>query len=185
MLIEHHREKLLNLIGFFYKNTNACGKTKLFKLLFYADFRHFQETGRPITNLQYFVWPNGPVPVELYEEMDHPKEDFQASFTITKLHDDKINTIPKKSFRFNPKWFSDKELKIVDEVALIFKHSTAKQMTMASHFPDDPWDRAKSQFGMQKLIPYDFAFTSHPSSLPLEEYRERLADERFIREMLE
>ena len=32
MLIDHTREKLLNLIAYFVKNTQKCGKTKLFKL---------------------------------------------------------------------------------------------------------------------------------------------------------
>jgi uncharacterized phage-associated protein len=73
MIIDHSREKLLNLIAYFVKHTKNCKKTKLFKLLYYADFRHFKETGRSITGLKYFAWQWGPVPKELYAEMEHPK----------------------------------------------------------------------------------------------------------------
>ncbi len=56
MLIEHDRAKLLNSIIYFLSNTKSCGKTKLFKLLYYLDFMHFRETGRSVTNLDYYAW---------------------------------------------------------------------------------------------------------------------------------
>ena len=184
MLIEHSREKLLNLVGYFAKHTRKCGKTKLFKLLFYTDFRHFQETGRPITGLFYFVWPNGPVPVELFEEFKHPKDDFHSAFAITKFTDnDRLNVLPKKSFKFHAEYFSPRELQIMEEVAYTFKNTTAKQMVLATHFPEDPWERAKHQFGMQRQIPYEFSFSASPSSLPKEIYQERLADEHEAQEL--
>ena len=46
MLIEHNREKLINSIIYFISNTKYCGKTKLFKLLYYLDFMHFIGTKR-------------------------------------------------------------------------------------------------------------------------------------------
>ena len=45
MPIYHHREKLLNAIVYFANHTKSCGKTKLYKLLYYLDFTHFKETG--------------------------------------------------------------------------------------------------------------------------------------------
>lgn len=54
-------DKLLNLIKFFtYKN--PVYKSKLMKLLFYADFKSFQKTNYSITGLKYAHLPYGPVP---------------------------------------------------------------------------------------------------------------------------
>ena len=46
MIITHHREKLINAIIYFANNTKRCGKTKLLKLLYFLDFRHFKQTGK-------------------------------------------------------------------------------------------------------------------------------------------
>ena len=59
MLIDHHREKLINAIIFFLQNTKYCGKTKLFKLLYLLDFMHFRATGRSVTGMKYYAWGHG------------------------------------------------------------------------------------------------------------------------------
>ena len=43
MLINHEREKLINAIIYFAKNTRFLGKTKLCKLLYFLDFEHLLE----------------------------------------------------------------------------------------------------------------------------------------------
>jgi len=45
VLIDHDREKLLNAVVYFVKETKHCGVTKLVKLLYYLDFFHFKEAG--------------------------------------------------------------------------------------------------------------------------------------------
>lgn len=52
--------KLYNLILFFCKS--GVLKTKLNKLLFYADFKHFKEYAVPITGARYAHIPFGPAP---------------------------------------------------------------------------------------------------------------------------
>lgn len=52
--------KCVNIILFFCKG--AIFKTKLNKLMFYADFKHFKEYKKSITGLQYEHLPYGPVP---------------------------------------------------------------------------------------------------------------------------
>ena len=66
MIITHHREKLINAIIYFAKNTTYCGKTKLLKLLYFLDFYQFKQTGKSVTGLDYFAWKMGPVPKELF-----------------------------------------------------------------------------------------------------------------------
>jgi len=43
-------------------NNGLLGKTKLFKLLYYADFDHFERYGKPITGETYLRYEHGPFP---------------------------------------------------------------------------------------------------------------------------
>ena len=54
-------EKLVHVFKFFCCD-NKVFKTKLNKLLFYADFMHFREYGASITGIRYAHAPYGPVP---------------------------------------------------------------------------------------------------------------------------
>ncbi|KAB2896320.1 MAG: SocA family protein, partial [Kofleriaceae bacterium] len=67
------REKLLHAIIFFTKETRACHKLKLFKLLYFLDFQIYRETGKSVTGLGYFARPMGPVPRDLDDEFSAPR----------------------------------------------------------------------------------------------------------------
>ena len=43
------KEKRINAIRYFCKNTKDLTETKLYKLLYFLDFLHFKEVGRPVT----------------------------------------------------------------------------------------------------------------------------------------
>lgn len=79
MLITHEREKMIQAIIYFAQNTHYCGKTKLFKLLYFLDFEHYKITGRSVTGLKYSAWKMGSVPTALYEELDLPDPDFASA----------------------------------------------------------------------------------------------------------
>ena len=53
MFVSRDREKLLNAIIYFLRETKHCHTLKLFKLLNFADFEHFRQKGRTITGLEY------------------------------------------------------------------------------------------------------------------------------------
>ena len=85
MLVTREREKLINAIIYFVNNTKTCGLVKLFKLLSFLDFEHFRQTGRSVTGLDYFAWPWGPVPRDLFFEIKgQPKEDLARAVTFGK-----------------------------------------------------------------------------------------------------
>ena len=79
-----YREKLLNAILFFCKNTQKQSKVKIFKLLYFLDFQHFKETGRSVTNLDYQALDFGPVPEDFYREIkdDEVPDDFSESLAL-------------------------------------------------------------------------------------------------------
>jgi putative zinc finger/helix-turn-helix YgiT family protein len=55
-------EKLGAMVAFFASNATELFKTKLLKLLWYADFLHFKRHGVSISGLRYVHLPYGPVP---------------------------------------------------------------------------------------------------------------------------
>ena len=79
MFVTHKREKLINAIIYFVRNTKHCHKLKLFKLLSFLDFEHYRQTGRSVTGLHYDAWPKGPVPSHLDEELEKPGSDLATA----------------------------------------------------------------------------------------------------------
>ncbi len=129
-LITHEHEKLRHAIAYFVKYTKQLGVTKLMKLLYYLDFWHYQETGRSVTGRRYYAWPFGPVPVDVWEEIkgkaDHGLE---LNSTLIQLpQDDNEETILPKSLKSNIKFnkdvFTDREFRILEKVAVIFRDCT-------------------------------------------------------------
>jgi uncharacterized phage-associated protein len=182
MLIDHSREKLLNLIAYFVKNTKKCQKTKLFKLLYFADFRHFKETGRSITGLKYYAWEKGPVPTALFEEMKQPKQDFMDSFTVVPAEDIGIDIIVKKPA--NMKHFTKREMKIIEDTAFIFKEAFAKDMVECTHLPNEPWSTTLKNKGKSAEIDYVLALDNTKESISQKEYEQREADFEEVKKAL-
>jgi uncharacterized phage-associated protein len=58
-------EELVLFLAGELKDQGAAGATKLNKLLFYCDFVHVREHGRPITGAEYQRLPQGPAPRRL------------------------------------------------------------------------------------------------------------------------
>ena len=75
------REKIDNAIRYFCRHTKHLTETKLYKLLYFLDFLHFKEVGRPVTDLDYFAWDFGPVLAKLFfeiKEKQAPKDILQC-----------------------------------------------------------------------------------------------------------
>jgi len=169
---DHKQDKLYNLITYFVKNTERCYKTKLFKLLYHADFEHFKQVGQSITGLRYFAWPKGPVPIELENEIKKPSREFLEYFTVRGAEDG-IRVVPKKPFSRD--FITDREFEIIEKISFIFKEAITDAMIESTHMRKHPWDVTKKTKGMSKEIDYTLIFeTDHPDLLSKEEYQERL-----------
>jgi len=186
MLIDHNRDKLFALIFHFTKHTKYCNKTKLFKLLYHVDFWHCKQTGKPITNMTYETWEKGPVPRELWRELKFPSEDFKKAFATWKDEgSEKLNVKVRPNFKPKNEFFTPREVEIIRRVTEIYKNEKSDVMWKSTHLPNDPWDRARTDFGMKREIPYDYSLDSSPESLTREQYNERLADHLETRDALE
>jgi uncharacterized phage-associated protein len=159
MLITHEREKMINAIIFFANNTRYFGKIKLCKLLFFLDFEHFKETGRSVTGMDYFAWKMGPVPVELYEEIDAPEPDLAECVEFTeKPTRQGPMLVVKPLIEFNDSYFSKRELRILRQLANEFYDTKAEDIIEATHLENKPWHQVYVQEGKRKsCIPYDLA----------------------------
>ena len=161
----------------FSKHTKYCGKTKLFKLLYYLDFVHFKETGRSVTGRDYFAWQFGPAPSSLFEEMKNPPDDLKSAINILSRDLDNFQAFhPRKPF--DKKHFTKRELRILEQIAFIFKEADAKDMVDASHLPNEPWDKTIRSKGKFAKIDYMLALDKTETSLSQEEVEERLHDKK-------
>lgn len=183
MLVEHSREKLINSIIYFLNNTKNCGQTKLFKLLYYLDFMHFRETGRPVTGLDYYAWDFGPVPKNLFNEMENPATDLKESIFIpVKAEKDYKSFVEiKAKKKVDDKYFTKRELRILEKVAFVFKDANAEDIIEASHLPNHPWDKTIKTKGEKAKIDYTLALDNTEGSLSIEEVTERIKDKEEIK----
>lgn len=159
MHVDHQREKFVQTVVFFAKSVRKLGKTKLFKLLYFSDFMHYRDTGRSMTGLDYFAWKMGPVPVEFFEEIAHPKPDLAAcvEFRETPVASGKMLAVTAKS-AFDPQFFSKRELRILEQLAREFRDATAEEMVEKTHLENSPWHQVWNVEGRhQASIGYDLA----------------------------
>jgi len=141
--------KLFNVILFFCKDKPL--KTKLNKLLFYADFKHFKEYTVSITGARYFHLQYGPVP---------DKYDF---FTAELLREERLEAVEVMFKEYSGtsyfsltdskvSIFSDTELKILTEVNLYFKDFNSRAIKDFSHK-----ESAYSSTNSGDMISYQYA----------------------------
>ena len=157
-------QKILNGIKYFIIKTKNVGRTKLFKLLYFWDFIHFKRYGISITGYDYYTFPFGPVPKKLYNQIicESLPQSFEENLKVIEdrsedEHDDfKQFKFILKNKKIDYEYFSPNELKVLEEVAFIFKNATAKEMTEITHLPNTPWSKTKEK-GMGKVIDYFLA----------------------------
>ena len=159
MLISRDREKLINAIIFFARNTAYCGKTKLFKLLYLLDFSHFRETGRSVTGLEYRAWPKGPVPFGLVQEWAQFEPDLAAAIDVVPervIDYDRLRIEPRMGF--DDSHFTKRELRLMQELAERHYDDMTPLLIGLTHEERGPWDKIwDGGRGNDARIPYALA----------------------------
>jgi len=180
MLENIYREKLLNALLFFAGRVKYPTMVKMFKLLYFLDFVHFKQTGRPVTDQIYYAWEYGPAPKDLWEELKSEKlpEDFRQYLSLAPFTTEQ----DKQGFNFKAKKsvdlsvFSPREMKILEDIAFVFRDATPTQMSEISHLANAPWDRTIREKGKGALI--DFLLAVDKDSLISEEEAKEIQKER-------
>jgi uncharacterized phage-associated protein len=152
-----YREKVLNAILYYSKQVKHPSKVKIFKLLYFLDFMHFNQIGRSVTNYKYFAWDFGPVPKDLWIELEKGiPEDFKdyMSLNTIPLPDGKTEVDFKPLKKENISLFTPREKQIMDDLIFIYKNATPSQMTEITHLKNSPWSKTKKEKGMNSEIDY-------------------------------
>ena len=175
-LIDIKIEKLQNAIVYFSRHSKYCGITKLMKLLNFLDFIHFRQTGKSVTGKDYSAWERGPVPVDVYEDLTGKKD---KGLNLRKV----VAVIPKgekfmlikakHGIKFDKDVFSERELKILKEVADVYRDARAKDMVEITHLKNQPWERTIKTKGFYKHIDYELALDASEDQLNPEIIKER------------
>lgn len=155
-----YRKKLLNAVLFFAKNTKPLNLTKLSKLLYFLDFTHFNQTGYPSIGLNYYAFHKGPVPRDFWLEIKdgNVPEDFSGRLALIPRTDDFAPNYKELEIRAiespDLSVFTPREIKILEELAFIYKDARAGQMSEVTHLPKQPWDVTRQKSGENKPIDY-------------------------------
>ncbi|MBM4433483.1 MAG: DUF4065 domain-containing protein [Chloroflexi bacterium] len=176
-----YRKKLLNAILFFAKNTQNLNLTKLSKLLYFFDFTHFKQTGYPSIGLDYYAFERGPVPRDFWLEIkdgDVP-EDFKGRLALILKTDDfapsykeiEVRAIEKPDLSV----FTPREMKILEELAFIYKEARGKDISEVTHLPKQPWDITMKKGGKNTIIDYLLGI-DEKSEVSLDDARESLIE---------
>jgi putative zinc finger/helix-turn-helix YgiT family protein len=129
-------EKIYNAILFFCKE--GVLKTKLNKLLFYADFKHYKEYALSITGARYARIPFGPAP-DNYEIYYGALSSYKAIEFIEEVYPPKyggepvVGEIIKAAKKPDLSLFTASELRIMASVKEDFKEYNAREITEFSH----------------------------------------------------
>jgi uncharacterized phage-associated protein len=175
-----YRQKLINVVLFFAKETRHMNTTKLMKLLNFFDFEHFKKTGYPSVGLEYYAFNQGPVPKKFWLEI---KDGIVPNDLKEKIILNVKNEAGKKEIEFIPKAgaqvdftiFTRREKEILERLAFIYKDVSAKTMSDISHEAEKPWEVTKREKGLNAKIDYLLAI-EEGDSVDLEEAEENLRD---------
>lgn len=145
-------EKISNMVAFFADKLFPF-KTKMNKLLFYSDFLMYRESCYSISGLMYQAIQRGPVPINfqsLYDYLENKNLIKINTIDFGEYYGEKISNI----LEFNPKLFSDKELKILKFVSEKFEEINSTQISTLSH-QEKAWIENVDDQG---LINYNYSF---------------------------
>lgn len=133
--IRYSEDKLRELVLYvadLMKTKDSFGATLLNKVLYYADFIHYQETGSPITGAEYMHLKNGPVPRRMLPVLESLKNEHAI-----RIDERSVGGFTQKrvvALRApNPDIFSDAELAQVRAVVKLIARHTAKSISDLTH----------------------------------------------------
>jgi putative zinc finger/helix-turn-helix YgiT family protein len=139
--------KVVSLIRFF-TFPKRVYKSKLLKLLFYADFKAFKESGIAMTGMKYARLPYGPVPDKFtFLLASVPELDPAISLEVDPMGDLYLSSAPPDPMAFEPQ-----EWDMLRKIQACFKDSTSKAIEDFSHEEKGYKETRKSE-----LISYEYA----------------------------
>ena len=162
-----HFDKFTEMVVYFSEQL-APFKTKMNKLLFYADFLMFKQSCFSISGKRYVAINRGPVPdkyASIYEYLTNENvveiqyTEFPQGFTGEQFK-------ARKDRPFKPELFTDSELAVLEKVATVYRPTNTNDIIELSHL-EEAWKKNKKD---KSVISYEYAFElrlGSPSIKPL------------------
>ena len=142
----------MNAILFFTENVQNLGRTKLYKLLYFLDFDHYEKYGESVTGESYLNKELGPVPANAEEVINKMKDDELLDILLEQVMDFIRHKFVAK-VHHDSKVFSPTEIEMLCEVAEKWKYHTANEIVSATH-GEAPWIAT----AREEIIPYPYAY---------------------------
>ena len=130
-------------------------KTKLNKLLFYADFEMCKRTAYSISGVQYRAIPMGPVPNNFQSIFEYlcNKDEVDIYYTnFTNGTGEQFK--PNKNRPFNANLFSQDEIAVLEKITERFRNTSTDKIIEISH-QEKAWIENQAD---KKLINYNYSF---------------------------
>lgn len=148
--------KFSNMIIYFAETIQPF-KTKLNKLLFYADFLNYKKSGFSISGCNYRAIELGPVPNGYDTLFEYFKRN--EFFNIDYIEFDNRENIgeqfvPNPQKAFDKDLFTKNEIESLHSIATYFKEASSEDIIDASH-KEKAWEQREKK---KELIEYDYAF---------------------------
>jgi hypothetical protein len=148
-------EKFTEMVVYFSEQIQPF-KTKINKLLFYADFLMLKQSCFSISGVRYKAIDMGPVPnnfQSIFEylanknEIDIYTTEFSQGYTGEQFK-------ARKDRPFNADLFSENELEVLEKVATVFKPTSTNGIIELSHL-EEAWKKNEKD---KSVISYEYAF---------------------------
>jgi putative zinc finger/helix-turn-helix YgiT family protein len=148
-------EKFTEMVVYFSEQI-APFKTKMNKLLFYADFFMFRQSCFSMSGVRYKAIDMGPVPNNFQSIFEYLADKGEIDISITEFPQGYTGEQFKarKDRPFNPKLFSENELEVLEKVASVLKPTTTIDIVELSHL-EQAWIKNEKD---RRLISYEYAF---------------------------
>lgn len=147
--------KLTHMVMFFAEKMKPF-KTKMNKLLFYADFFNFRRTAFSISGMQYVAINHGPVPNNFQSIFEYLANEGYIDRNITMFPSGYEGTVftASSKHQFDKSLFAESELTVLNDVATIFKDTSTNEIIELSHL-EQAWIDNE---GDKAIINYEYAF---------------------------
>lgn len=147
--------KFSEMVVFFTKELQPW-KTKMNKLLFYADFEMYKQAGYSISGVQYRAIPMGPVPNNFNSIFEYLANKRDVDIHYKNFLDGGTGERfkPNAERQFNADLFTNDELKIIEAIANRFQNASTNEIIEISH-KEKAWIENESE---RNLIDYSYSF---------------------------
>jgi hypothetical protein len=135
----------------YFAGLSGAFRTKLNKLLFYADFLNFKQSAVSISGAPYLAFQRGPVP-QHYDWMTEELEQRGDVQTMEWASGEKSGEIITALRSADTSAFSESEMRVLEFVRARFLHATSKELTHLSHS-----EVAYSETALRQMISYRWA----------------------------